>query len=271
MITVLGGQGFIGRRLVERLDELEVEHHAPAREAPLTGKNLGHVIYCIGLTADFRARPFDTVDAHVCKLLEVLRDCDFDSLLYLSSTRLYGAGAESTKEQTELRVTPSNPSDLYNLSKAMGESLALNCGKRTRVARISNVYGPDFTSDNFLATVIKQAVRENKVVLQTSSASAKDYVSLDDVVNGLIDIATKGQEQIYNVASGANVSNRKLAASLQSLTGCVVEFAAAAPTISFPVIDSERMKDEFNFRPANVLSELAGLIALYREHQGIAE
>jgi nucleoside-diphosphate-sugar epimerase len=271
MITVLGGQGFIGRRLIERLDELELERYAPAREEPLTGKHLGQIIYCIGLTADFRSRPFDTVAAHVCKLLEVLRDCDFDSLLYLSSTRLYGAGAESTKEEAELRVTPSNPSDLYNLSKAMGESLALNCGKHTRVARISNVYGPDFTSDNFLTTVIKDAVRENKVVLQTSSASAKDYVSVADVVNGLIDIATKGKERIYNVASGCNLSNGELAAALMSLTGCVVEFAAAAPTVSFPVIDTERLKSEFTFQPSNVLNDLERLVALYREHQGTTE
>jgi len=31
----------------------------------------GHVIYCIGLTADFRQKPFETIEAHVSKLAEV--------------------------------------------------------------------------------------------------------------------------------------------------------------------------------------------------------
>lgn len=268
MITVLGASGFIGHRLNERLGELDLERYAPARDEDLSGKHLGDVIYCIGLTADFRSRPFDTVEAHICKLLEVLRNSDFDSLLYLSSTRLYGAGECSTDEQSALRVAPLNPNDLYNVSKAMGESLALNSGHLTRVARISNVYGADFTSENFLSTIIRQAVTGRKIVLQTSDASAKDYISLSDVVDGLIDIATRGRQQIYNLASGVNVSNGELVESLRRLTDCGVEFASTAPTVRFPRINIERMRDEFDFKPAPLLGDLAHLVDLYKDNEG---
>ena len=270
MITVLGASGFIGHRLNERLGKLTLERYAPARDEGLSGKHLGDVIYCIGLTSDFRSRPFDTVEAHVCKLLEVLRDCDFDSLLYLSSTRLYGAGEDSTTEENALRVAPPNPGDLYNISKAMGESIALNCGRRTRVARISNVYGGDFTSDNFLSTIIKEAIGKRMIVLQTSAASAKDYVSVDDVVNGLIQITTTGSERIYNLASGVNVSNGELVENLRSLTGCAIEFSPTAPTISFPPINIERMQNEFNYQPSRVLADMAHLVELYKDNERIS-
>lgn len=269
MITVLGASGFIGRRLNERLGELNLERYAPARAENLAGKHLGDVIYCIGLTADFRSRPFDTVEAHVTKLLEILRNCDLDSLLYLSSTRLYEAGEQSTNEENSLRVAPLNPSDLYNVSKLMGESLALNSGRRTRVARISNVYGADFTSKNFLSTIIRQAVTGRKIVLQTSAASGKDYISLRDVVDGLINIATSGRERIYNLASGVNVSNGELAESLRRLTGCVAEFAPAAQTVCFPRINIERLQSEFNFTPSQLLGDLAQLVELYKNNEGI--
>src|SRR6267378_3887747 len=141
MITVLGASGFIGSHLVKRLRELNIECLAPGREEQLPGRNLGEVIYCIGLTADFRSRPFDTVDAHVCKLLSVLRDCEFDSLLYLSSTRLYEGHSQTAREEDSLKFGPTNPSDLFGLSKALGESLSLACGKKVRVVRPSNVYG----------------------------------------------------------------------------------------------------------------------------------
>ena len=269
MITVLGASGFIGQRLNARLEELKLERYAPARDEKVAGKKLGDVIYCIGLTADFRDRPFDTVEAHVCKLVEVLRDSDFDSLLYLSSTRLYQT-EDSTSEENALRVEPLNHSDLYNISKAMGESLALNCGRKTRVARISNTYGSDFASVNFLSTLIRDAVNKQKLVLQTSAASAKDYVSVSDVVDGLINIATKGRQRIYNLASGINVSNGELVASLRALTGCEVEFSPGAPTSSFPQINIERMQNEFNYTPSQVLNDMAHLVNLYRDNEGIS-
>ena len=268
MITVLGSSGFIGQRLNARLEELKVERYTPARNETVLGRKLGHVIYCIGLTADFRSRPFDTVEAHVCKLLEVLREADFDSLLYLSSTRLYALEGLAAEEDA-LRIAPLDPSDLYNISKAMGESITLNCGRNTRVARISNVYGGDFASDNFLATLIRESVTRKKLVLQTSSASAKDYVAVDDVVTALVNIASSGRERIYNVAGGINVSNNELVASLSNLTGCVVEFSPGAPTLTFPQISIERMQAEFKYTPSQVLNDMAHLVNLYKDNEGI--
>jgi uncharacterized protein YbjT (DUF2867 family) len=68
--TVLGAGGFIGGRLVEHLRGLGHEVDAPPRRPAeayvdgLGGRQLGHVVYCIGLTADFRTRPYETVEAH---------------------------------------------------------------------------------------------------------------------------------------------------------------------------------------------------------------
>ena len=264
MITVLGASGFIGSLLAERLRKYKLQHQGVGRNDPLPTGNLGNVIYCIGVTADFRSKPLETVEAHVCELLEVVRQCEFDSLLYLSSTRLYG-GASTTDEDALLAVQTQSASDLYNISKLMGESITLNCGRIGRVARISNVYGPDFTSDNFLSTLLRQAVRGEKLVVQTGRTSEKDYVCVHDVVEQLIWIASEGKEQIYNVAGGANVTNLQLTERLQELTGCEVEFAADAPVITFPQITVERQRREFGFLPASLLRDLEWLVQIYRE------
>jgi nucleoside-diphosphate-sugar epimerase len=146
----------------------------------------------------------------------------------------------------------------------MGESIVLNCGRNARVARLSNVYGPDFHSDNFLSSIVRDAVSGEKLVLHTAPESAKDYISVDDVVSALIQIAERGREQIYNVASGINVSHRELAEKLRGLTGCEVEFIANAPVARFPPIDIERLRSEFAFAPSSVLDDLPQLVESYK-------
>ena len=265
MITILGASGFIGSHLARRLQQYKLEFQAVKRNEPVPGGNLGNVIYCIGVTADFRSKPFETVDAHVCTLLDFVKRHEFDSLLYLSSTRLYGGG-HSTDEEAMLNVRPQSANDLYNLSKLMGESIALNCGRTGRVARIANVYGEDFTSDNFLPSILRQAASRRKIVFETAPESEKDYVWIHEVVENLIWIAAQGKQQIYNVASGMNVSNAQLAARLQQLTGCEIEFAPGAPAIRFPRINIGRVRGEFGIVPSSVVDDLEWLVQRYRNN-----
>jgi len=267
LVTILGSSGFIGSHLAAKLKEQGIECFCPQRGVEFTDRELGDVIYCIGLTADFRTRPFDTVEAHVSELSRVLRRCSFNSLLYLSSARIYGASSD-TKETAGLNVRPIEPDNLYNISKLMGESLCFACSPKTRVARLSNVYGNDFSSDNFLSGVIRDALRSGKVALRTSLDSEKDYLSISDAVDLLIKIAAGGRERLYNVASGTNVSNRELTRRIQELTGCDVEVTPNAPRIAFPLIDIERARDEFGFKPSSVLDNMEELVSIFRRSKG---
>ena len=89
LITVLGATGFIGRNLVKKLNEDGKTIYIPGRNEIIKDKFLGDIIYTIGLTADFREHPYDTIIAHVCKLIEIMQNNTFKSLTYLSSTRVY--------------------------------------------------------------------------------------------------------------------------------------------------------------------------------------
>lgn len=264
--TVFGSTGFIGSHLVAALQRRGIECLTPARgDASWRERELGHVVYAIGLTADFRHRPLETVRAHVTFLADVLEYGRFTTLTYLSSARLYG-GAERGIEEAVFEVDPRSPSDLYNLSKLMGESLVLaKAGERGRVVRLSNVYGPDWESENFLMTLIRDAVRDGKTTIRTSPDSSKDYVSAEDVTGLLIEIAVSGRQQIYNVASGRPVSNAELAEALGTATGALVDFAAGAPRQTFPPIDISRIAEEFGVRPRAVLEDLPRLVAEYRK------
>lgn len=265
--TVFGASGFIGSRLVTSLRASGHSVFAPMRtDATIYERDLGHVIYCIGLTADFRSKPFDTVHAHVGVLANVLEFTSFESLLYLSSTRVYGNGAHGI-ESNSLQVNSSDLSDLYNLTKLTGESLCRSCAKpNIRVARLSNVTGYDPKSENFLSSLIQEAIA-GCIELRSSQESSKDYILVDDVVKLLPLIALHGKQWIYNVASGINLQHAKIVEQLIMLTGCTASVRDDAPCNIFPPLNNERIRLEFAFSPASVLESLPLLISQYRNQQ----
>lgn len=257
--TVLGASGTIGRRLAAHLRAAGQTVDTPGRgDDSLYRRQMGHVIYAIGLTADFRQRPYDTVQAHVSALAELLQQGNFESLLYLSSTRVY-ARATCTREDSPLPVLTQEPSDLYNLSKLMGESLCLQDARASvRVARLSNVVGgEDADSSNFVPSLVREA-RSGRIVLQTAADSAKDYIHIDDVVELLPRIAADGRERLYNVASGIQTTHTQWTTELAAQTGCSVEVAPRAPAVRFIPIDIGRIRTEFEFQPRPVLGALTG-------------
>lgn len=272
LATVIGAAGFIGRYLCAHLRGLgyQVREAGRGSTASLQGP-LGQVFYCAGLTADFAQRPHDTVQAHVCQLNEVLRSGEFESLVYLSSTRLYDSAlAERVDENTPLTLDPGQPRHLFDLSKALGESLCHAAGHgRARVARLSCVLHGADDEHGFLPQLLRsvpQAVARAdsglppRLSVDTTPHAARDYVLLDDVLAALVLIATRGTQPLYNVASGRNLSNRELFARLRELSGCEVVAARHQIVRPAPLIDIARMQREFGWRPACLLDRLPQLL-----------
>ncbi len=216
--TVLGGMGFIGSHLYKTLQKTGDECLVPARrDAALFERPLGTIFYCIGLTNDYKDRPFDTVEAHASLLNRIVEKSSFDRLVYLSSTRLYD-GLSSTAEETNLVLNSANPRHIYDLSKALGENICLTAsGGRACVARLSSVYSDAQDASGFVPDLLRRMKQEKKFELDSSSGVVRDYIHIDDVVAGLIALAEQSQLKIVNIASGENISNQTIA---DTLKGC---------------------------------------------------
>ena len=261
--TIFGSKGFIGSKLVEYLTSQGIECDTPdIHDETIYRRSLGHVIYAIGITSDFRERPFDTVKSHVCLLNDFFKKSNFDSFLYLSSTRIY-SNSTSTNEENSLHVNPANFSDLYNISKIMGESICLSFkNSNIRIARLSNVVGKNIESNDFLFSIIKDAVFKKNIKLCTDPNSEKDYIYVDDVVKILPRISQNGDYRIYNVGSGKNTAVKDIVYELKKITGCSVNFDTNSKLHSFPEISINRVIDEFDFNPSELLSKIKEIVSM---------
>ena len=261
---IIGGSGFIGRHLRRLLESLQWEVTCPARgdlQWMQTPQDI--VFYCAGLTADFRKQPFATLEAHVHLLQQILQHAQFERLVYLSSTRVYQKAAAAS-EDSLLQVISQDASDLYNLSKLMGESLALHSGRPVQIARLSNIYGKGMPPANFLADILQTAARNKHLVFQTAPFSEKDYLHVDDACRYLMLIAVHGCERMYNVASGEQTSHAMLADWLAAQQ-VECEFVAGAPAQQFPPIDVSRLHAAFGSPRHRLQDDLTELFSYYSE------
>lgn len=242
--TVIGAGGFIGGRLAQALRDRGEAVYAPARgEADLFDRDLGRVFYCAGLTGDFAVRPFDTVEAHVTLLAQVLAKARFERLIYLSSTRLYDSlGAAGGREDDILAFDPAAPRNVYDLSKALGENLTLARSEgRGAVARLSNVFDLADGASGFLPELLQKARRSRLITLDSVPGAVRDYIHADDVIAALLAMGEGDVSGVVNVASGQNVSNADLA-EVFGQAGWTLTLAADRPMPAAPRCATDRLR-----------------------------
>ena len=263
--TIIGSKGFIGSNLVTYLKSKGHECFTPEiRTDDLTGKNLGNVIFAIGVS-NFIETPFDTIDAHVCSLTKILKTTEFDSFLYFSSGRMY-YNTNTTKEDQSLSVNSTNLNDLYNISKAMGESICLSSKKNNvRIVRPSNVTGSDFSSNLFIPSILRDAVDKGKISIRSTLDSEKDYVYIDDVVKIATEISIHGKDSIYNIAYGRNTRSDEIINEILKYTDSKLEIEPNATKFSSPTISIDKIRDEFGFEPTPIIPKIAKMIEGYKK------
>ncbi|AFS83787.1 NAD-dependent epimerase/dehydratase [Candidatus Nitrosopumilus sediminis] len=261
----MGSKGFIGSHFVKYFKTQNIEFSAPdiRTDTEIFSKPLGNIIYAIGVS-NFVEKPLEAIDAHVCILKKILEKCNFDSLLYISSGRIY-YNSLSTVEDEKVTIDPSNPNDLYNISKIMGESLCLSTNrKNVRVVRPSNVLGIGAPSNLFVPSIIKDAIKQNKIILHSTLESKKDYIFIDDVIDLIIKIIQNGKSRIYNVASGYNIKSQDIINKIVEITNCSIEISNDAKEFSSGQINIDKIKNEFDFIPTKVTDKIEDLIKFYQ-------
>jgi len=265
--TVLGASGFLGGALAARLAAGGHQVFRPSRGElqTLGDRDLGHVFYSLA-TKDARIDPFGAFETHVAHLAQILHVSCFSSLTYISSTRIY-LGAQSSDEDSELKILPHDDNAIFNIMKLAGERLCFADERSTvRVVRLSNLIGfaPDGIS--LIPILIKDALKKGKMSLTISPESSKDYVAIDDALDLLPRIALEGRLRCYNVASGINLSLGEIVRIIQNQIPSVGEWQPGAPTIVFPTIETNRIREEFAFIARPLQGAFFSAVSEYRRH-----
>jgi UDP-glucose 4-epimerase len=141
---------------------------------------------------------------------------------------------DATSEEAPINLVQDSP---YSISKVIGEFYSVYFFRANKLpvvrARFQNVFGPREILGagqwrgtpatvwrNVTPTFIYKSLKHEALPVDNGGVATRDFIFVEDICRGLIACAEKGEAgDVYNLASGYEVSILELANSINRLTG----------------------------------------------------
>jgi UDP-glucose 4-epimerase len=284
---IIGGAGFIGRRLLRLLRENgrnlvvvgrrrespfdpSIEYHSvavdDARGLTAVLKSAEEVIdvaYSTYPQTSFQDPVKDILEnlTQSVRNFEALIDTAVQRVVYVSSGgTVYGHAVEVPIREDH----PTNPVSPYGITKLAIEKYGLmfhaTKGLPLIVVRPSNAYGEGqvpFRGQGFVATAIAASLRGESIKVFGPEGATRDYIHVDDVAGGIVAALLHGRVgDVYNVGTGIGTTNIGVLNELRPMLSAAghdieVEFLPArAFDVKVNVLDANKLFAVSGWRPA---------------------
>lgn len=156
-------------------------------------------------------RDFELNTVGTLNVLECARKRDIKTVVFASSSTVYGEAALPTLEECTLR-----PISNYGSSKVAAEAYCRSYsslyGLRTVTLRYFNVYGPRSRKGVMFDLLQKLQKDDKKLEVLGSGDQTKDYLYISDAVDATLLATLKGKltGEAYNVGSGESHTVKEL-------------------------------------------------------------
>jgi UDP-glucose 4-epimerase len=290
-ILVTGGAGFIGRSVVPGLakagarvtvvdllpadppgpDDVVGDLRDPAvldaavRPGMTAVVHLAAATSVLGSLRDPVAVHQNNVDV-TAGLLEVARQRGVGRFLLASTNAVTGDVGDAVIHE-RLPLRPLTP---YGATKAAAEMLASGYaggyGMATCALRLTNVYGPGMAHKDSLVPRLMRAVRDGATVqVYGDGLQRRDFVHVDDVVDGLLAAWTAGHTGPLIVGAGRSITVLDMIDAVERATGTPVrrQHVPARPGEMPAVVVDIGLARSLGYRPKVSLDE--GLTGVWQE------
>lgn len=290
-ILLTGGDGFIGKNLVEKLIKTGAELTNIGNKGKISGiKNISadiaktnfsfldefkfdYVIHLAGISSPKRAKnkkkTFDLNVNGTKKFFEKLYSKRIKKVIFLSSSLVYSESQVSLKENSPLNITSK---ENYARSKLLGEETCLDLMKKglpILIFRLSNGYGPYQQWEKnatLVPQLISQSILEKKITL-FNRETVRDYIHVGDITNAIVKGLTCPFSGTLNLGTGKGTSSETLAEKISYLTNSKIVYLDKE--YSGPkkiILNISKTKKVLNWRPEiNINKGLKETIKYYNK------
>lgn len=197
-----------------------------------------------------------------------------DVFVQVSTDEVYGSIDVGSWPETH----PLLPSSPYSSAKAAGDLVALSYhrthGLDVRVTRCSNNYGHHHFPEKVIPLFITNLLDGAKVPLYGDGGNIRDWLHIDDHVQGIELVRTRGRAgEVYNIGGGTELSNRELTELL--LEECGADWGTSVEHVADRKghdrrysVDCTKIRDELGYAPRVPFERgLAETVRWYRENR----
>ena len=288
-IVVLGGSGFIGKNLSEKLIEKQneviiIDSYIDFNFFRNLGvpkdnlyqidllkikkysvdflKNVDIIFHLVNFTTPFldieETKEAYKKDISVCiDILELSRKNNIKKIIFSSSGGTIYGNLDNTSDREE---DITNPISYYGISKLAVEKIILMYNQlynmNNVILRISNPYGKYQNSNKVgvISVILRKILENKKIEIFGDGNNIRDYIYISDLVDVFCKVIDKDNYSysIYNVGSGEGRSILDIINTIKVITKKEfnVEFKENRKfDVKRNVLDISRLKKEFNFIP----------------------
>ena len=302
-IVLLGGSGFIGRKLArslcdknhvtivdlqppEELNEYEnvgyVKYNFTSETGPMTFLDgtdvVVHLISTI-FPADGTDQVLEDVEKNVIPTIRLLNEmktrCPNAQIVFVSSGgTVYGEGnGTPNREDTAQEAYCS-----YALTKIMIEQTiklySHQNNLRYKVLRLGNPYGYSSNSKRMQGAIpifVQKIIHNEKITIWGDGKNTRDYIFLDDVIEAIVRVIDSTETNlVLNVGSGVSYSTLQVLDRIERLIGSelstTVEFSKARKCdLQHSALDISNIQSTVNWTPKHTLDE--GIMLVIDEYK----
>ncbi len=204
-------------------------------------------------------------------------------VILISTDEVYGSLPETGAFSEETAYAPNSP---YSASKAaadhLGRAWCQTFGLPVINTNCSNNYGPFQHPEKLIPTIIRSALAGKPIPIYGAGSNIRDWIYVDDHVQGLLDVARAGRlGERYNLGGRAEITNLELANRLCAAIDILrpkADGTSYADQIAFVAdrpghdqryaVDSTKAETELTWRRRETLETgLERTVQWYLEHQ----
>ena len=252
-VLIVGGKGFLGNYFLKSVLEINKLLKQPAKiividnlitakdnikiedsnvefiQADISEKleingQVDFIIHSASIASPpmYRKYPLKTVDVNYLgtrNLLELAKEKKIQSMLYLSSSEIYGDPTIiPTPESYWGYVSSVGPRACYDESKRLAETVSIlyyqQFGVPVKIARPFNVYGPylNLNDGRVIPDFMRNAMEKSHIVLHSDGTPTRSFCYVTDAMRAFFRILLMGQPgSIFNVGNDQEISMKTLA------------------------------------------------------------
>ena len=243
-IIVLGGSGFVGKSLLQKLESKKFKVKVMVNSSKIKNKfkkfhgdildkktfenqiKNGDII--INLVGQYNDNISNFIDLNIKGGLKLLESCKGKKnikIILISSIDAYGENMHYASKEKD----KSSPQNNYGLIKLLAEKMYENFanihGLDVIVLRLSNLYGPN-KKNGLILNILKAIKKNGTVSINHNGKQQRDYLFIEDAVDGIIKAiqCRLKKYNVINISSGKRYRSTEIIKLAQELSHKKLKF-----------------------------------------------